>query len=118
MRLQMRLLAKVLAGKHGRVIATLVAEGQHDAAVSRAFLKHWIAVRRRDTWRILEIGVARGELRSDLDLDIVMDALYGPIYYRLLVRHMPLTQKFVDTLAEHVMVGLTRSHTRPVEAAT
>ena len=108
-RLQMHLLAKLFAGKRGRVIAALVGEAQNDATVSRAFLKHWIAVRRHDTRQVLALGIARGELRPDLDLDVAMDALYGPIYYRLLVRHLPLSEAFVDKLAEHVLHGIAHS---------
>ncbi|MBI1879775.1 MAG: TetR/AcrR family transcriptional regulator [Chloroflexi bacterium] len=111
LRLQMRRLAQVFASKSGRVIAALVAEGHDDAKVSSAFLTHWIAVRRRATRQVLERGIAQGELRSDLDVDVAMDALYGPIYYRLLVHHLPLDEGFTDKLADHVLRGLGVSPT-------
>jgi hypothetical protein len=55
---------------------------------------------------VLERGVARGELRAGLDIEVAMDALYGPIYYRLLVGHQPLDEQFADQLAAHVLRGL------------
>ena len=106
LRLQMRRLADLLASPSGRVIAALIGESQADVEVARAFLDHWIAPRRRETRRVLERGVSRGELRAALDLDVAMDALYGPIYYRLLVRHLPLDEGFADALAEQVLHGI------------
>ncbi|GAB4216040.1 MAG: TetR/AcrR family transcriptional regulator [Roseiflexaceae bacterium] len=107
LRVQMRRLVQLLAGTSGQVIAALMAEAQSDAEVARAFLAGWVAVRRRETRAVLERGVANGELRADLDLDVVMDALYGPIYFRLLAHHLPLDEVFVDRLADHVLNGLS-----------
>lgn len=106
LRLQMRALARAFSGKSGRVIAALVAEAQDDPTVADALLNHWILIRREDTRRVLQRGMDQGELRANLDLNVVMDALYGPIYYRMLVRHLPLNDDFIDHLADHVLNGL------------
>jgi len=39
---------------------------------------------------------------------VAIDALYGPLYYRLLVRPSPLNADFVNTLIAHVYPGLTK----------
>jgi AcrR family transcriptional regulator len=106
LRLQMRRLVQAFAGKCGRNLAAIVAEGQADPETAEAVREHWIAVRRGATRQVLRRGVERGELRADLDLEVAMDALYGPIYYRLLVGHAPLDERFADVLADHVMAGL------------
>jgi AcrR family transcriptional regulator len=106
LRLQMRRLTELLASPSGQVIAALLAEAQHDPAVGEAFRSRWMLVRRRETRAVLERGVANGELRADLDLDVVMDALYGPIYFRLLAQHLPLDNTFADQLAAHVLGGI------------
>jgi hypothetical protein len=41
--------------------------------------------RRAATREVLERAIARGELRDDLDLELAMDVLVGPIIYRLLI---------------------------------
>ncbi|MEC4813423.1 MAG: TetR-like C-terminal domain-containing protein [Scytonema sp. PMC 1069.18] len=51
----------------------------------------------------------RGELRSDIDIEAVIDALYSPLFYRLLLKHTPLTEDFVDELINIVMPGLNAS---------
>jgi hypothetical protein len=47
---------------------------------------------------MLERGIAQGELRKDIDLDVVVDALYGPVFHRMLTGHAPLSDGFVDAL--------------------
>jgi hypothetical protein len=34
---------------------------------------------------VLKSGIASGELRSDIDVDAAIDALYGALYYRFLI---------------------------------
>jgi hypothetical protein len=55
--------------------------------------------------------MATGEFRSDLDVDVVLDALYGPIYHRILVPYdsASLTEKFVDRIVDHVFTGVQRT---------
>jgi hypothetical protein len=45
-------------------------------------------------------------LREDLDLEVAVDVLYGPIYYRLLVGHAPLDEDLADVLADQIFAGL------------
>lgn len=104
--LQMRELAKLFVGGNGRIISGLMAEAQADPDVAAALHSRWVSARREAARELLQRGVDSGELRSDLDLDSAMDALFGPIYYRLLMGHLPLEQSFVDSLADYVIDGL------------
>jgi AcrR family transcriptional regulator len=106
-RLHMRRLIKALGGKMGRTAAALIAEGQADPELTEALRSRWLSVRRAEAQRILEHGMACGELREDLDPEVAVDSLYGPIYYRLLVGHAPLEEAFADALADHVFAGLS-----------
>lgn len=108
-RLRLRGLARVLAGRGGRFIAALIAESQTDAEVAEALRVNWIAARRRETRFLLRRGIERGELRPDLDLEVAIDALYSPVYWRMLTGYAPLSDEFVDGLAEHVIEGLCAS---------
>jgi hypothetical protein len=85
-----------------------VAEGQGDPETLQAFIDGYARPRRADAKRVLERGIACGELRPDIDLEVVLDALYGPITYRLLVPHAPLTPKWAAALADHVFSNLRR----------
>lgn len=105
---QMHRLVELFASQTGRTIAALIAEGQTDPELAEAFRSRWLSIRRIEAKQVLERGIARGELRSDLDdLDVVLDALYGPIYCRLLVGHAPLDADFVNRLADFVINGIS-----------
>jgi hypothetical protein len=39
---------------------------------------------------------------------VAVDALYGPLYFRLLVEHGTLSPDYVDSLCDLVMTGLVR----------
>ncbi len=106
-RLHMRRLIKALGGKMGRTVAALIAEGQADRELAEALRSRWLSARRAEVKEILEHGMTRGELREDLDLEVAVDSLYGPIYYRLLVDHAPLEEDFAEALADHVFSGLS-----------
>lgn len=106
LRLQMQKLVQVFSSESGKVIAALIAEGVFDAEVASTFRLRWISARREETRKVVQRGVDSGEFRSDLDVEVAIDALYGPIYHRLLVGHLPLEPRFIDTLANYVMAGI------------
>jgi AcrR family transcriptional regulator len=106
LRRQMQKLAQIFSGQSGKTIAALIAESQFDAEVADAFRSRWISVRREETRKVIQRGIESGEFRADLDVEAAMDALYGPIYYRLLAKHLPLEPNFIDKLADYVMTGI------------
>ena len=105
-RLHMRRLVEAFGGKMGRTVAALIAEGQTNPELAEALRSRWLSVRRAEAREILELGVERGELREDLDPEVTVDVLYGPIYYRMLVGHAPLDDDFADAPADHIFAGL------------
>jgi len=105
-RRQLRSVVRVLAGPHGRMITALIAAGQIDPEVNEAYRTRWQSIRRVEARQMLQAGIKRGELRKDTDVELVLDALYGPLYYRLLIKHAPLTPGFADALVDFVFAGL------------
>jgi len=106
LRLHMHRLTEAFSGKMGRTVAALIAEGQADPELAEALRSRWLSVRRAEAREILELGIERGELREDLDPEVAVDVLYGPIYYRMLVGHALLDEDFADALADHIFSGL------------
>jgi Tetracyclin repressor-like, C-terminal domain len=51
----------------------------------------------------LRSSIARGELKRDTDPDLLIDALYGPLFYRWLQGHAPVDRKFVEALVDKII---------------
>lgn len=102
---QMRQLSKIFRGRRGRIVAAILGAGQSDKDLIAAFRERFLWPRRQEAYTTLRRGIARGELRKDIDLDLLLDSLYGPIYMRFLIRHDKLTPKFVDRLCGLVLGG-------------
>ena len=108
LRLQLDLQAKFFRGPHGLLIRSLVAEAQTDADLARAFREGWIVPRREGVVWVLQSAIEQGDLRKDLDVEVAVDALYGPIYYRLLIGTGKINRAFVDDLFEAFLRGHKR----------
>jgi AcrR family transcriptional regulator len=98
--------------KTGRGIRAMIAESQHDPSLAESLRDRFIASRRAEAAAVFERGIERGELRPDLDVGVAIDALYGAIYYRLLVSHAPLDAVYADTLIGQVFPAFERQPER------
>ena len=110
-RASMRTLAKAYRGKSGELLRALIGRAQVDADLRQAVQAQWVEPRRRIAREVVRRGIESGELREGLDADVVLDALYGPIYHRLLLPYddAPLSDAFIDRVVDHVFGGLVRS---------
>jgi AcrR family transcriptional regulator len=114
---QVKSLIVFYTGPAGRAFCQFIAEGQSDSAFLALFRERFLKSRRDDVRVIWHRGVARGEIRADIDSEIVLDLIYGPIIYRLLVGHAPLNAKEAKTLVSAVFVGIQRSSNLAVSSS-
>lgn len=105
---QMKHLVRILRGKRGRIVAALVGGGQSDPELIQAFLDRFMMPRRYEAYEILQRGIHRGELPEDLDMNLMLDSLYGAVYMRFLIRQTGLTEEFVDQIVTMVIGGAAR----------
>ena len=68
----------------GPLLRDVVAASASDPAMARAVLEHWLHPRRAAVAAIVRQAVAEGEIRAGTDVDVIVDALVSPPYYRLL----------------------------------
>lgn len=97
---------RVLMGRHGRILAAVIAGAQDDAEVAEAYLEHWLRPRRAVSRQILTEYQNEGQLPQDYDIEIVLDAMYGPLHFRLMARHETLTPEYADGLAKVLLGGM------------
>ncbi len=98
--LQLRNFVRLLTGPRGRIFRAFIAAAQGDLEVADAFRKLWIEPRRAQTKAVLERHQIEGRLGPDIDLEVFIDLLYGPFYFRLMADHRPLTPAFAETIAD------------------
>ena len=109
LRLQMQLLARAFRQGPGLLIRSLIAEAQFDEELRAAVHDGWIAKRRASAKAIIEGAIVAGELPNDANADALLDALYGGLYYWLLIDHEVLTEAYVDSLFATVLGPLAHT---------
>jgi len=105
-RARMRRLIRVVNGLFGKVVGELIAEGQSDPEILREFYERHVSLRRASAVAEIERGKVAGEFSADTDAELLVDAIFAPVYYRLLLRFAPLTEKYGNDLIDQVLLGL------------
>jgi AcrR family transcriptional regulator len=84
----------------GAVFRTLAGQAQHDTAVAARFESEFVVPQReRDRAAFLRAH-ERGQLPEETDIDLAIDQLVGPVYYRVLVTRQIVPPQFTDALVE------------------
>ena len=87
----------------GRVMQGLVSDLATDPDLALAFRERVVSVRDAEVERLVERGIAHGDLRPDSDPEMVHELLIGPVYYRLLLTGQPLDGAFARRTVDAVM---------------
>ncbi|MED3550351.1 TetR/AcrR family transcriptional regulator [Cytobacillus praedii] len=99
-------LTRFLTSKEGTIITQLLGEGQFDSGLADAYRDRYFRPRRLEARSLLEKGIDRGELKKNLNIDICIDLIYGPIFYRLLVTGQTLDEPYVQQLVLNAFEGI------------
>ena len=111
-RIAMKNLIKILDGRFGKILSALLGRAQTNPQLLEAFWSGWIEKRRKIGKEYILEGIENNQLRPDTDAEILIDALYGAIYYRLLIGYAPLTEEHIDTIVEYVFNGVIHENLR------
>lgn len=82
------------AGLGGRIVAQILAEAQFDPDIARQFRERFHKGRRAVVRETVEEWRRSGGIPRTINVDLLMDILYAPIYLRLLTGHAPLSAEF------------------------
>jgi AcrR family transcriptional regulator len=97
-RRQMQLLAKSFRGEDGAVLRALLSEAMTDPEFQRAIHDGWIMPRRSAAIKVLERAKHAGELSRHISSDLLLDVLYGSLYYWLFFDPARLSPAYVNSL--------------------
>jgi AcrR family transcriptional regulator len=87
----------------GAVFAALVGQAQHDPQLATRLRADYFTQQRARDRLPLTRAVERGQLAHDTDLELAIDQLLGPIYYRVLVTGQPVPREFTDALVNQFL---------------
>jgi AcrR family transcriptional regulator len=104
---------RLVASPGGAAVLGLVAAAGREPELARLLRDGFVAVRRAVVGELVERAVARGQARPGLDLDLVVDLLVAPLYYRLMVSGQPVGDEYVEALVDAVLRDVSASPAAP-----
>lgn len=108
LRLFLRLSMKAIVDGAGAHLRFLMAQAQQDEAFRKRFREGFTAKRRSALRSIFVQAVERGQMDSKHDLDLLVDLIFGAMWYRLLIGHARMDESFADALTG-VMVRMVQT---------
>jgi AcrR family transcriptional regulator len=93
-------------GSLGAAMAGLVGDMVDDAALARVIRKEVLAKRRRSIRAAFKRGLERGEIRRSIDLDVAIDMLTAPFYFRVLFGHAAISETMIERVVDTLLRGM------------
>lgn len=90
----------------GSIIRELVAESQSDPTIAEEFRERFWGPRRVLSLARLQRAIHQGQVRADVDAELVLDAIYGPLWVRLMIGHRPMAPGDARRLVETIWLGI------------
>lgn len=97
------------ATKRGGQVRLMLAAAEQDSEIAKGFRNQVILKSRVEGHDLLTRAIAAGDIRADADIEIALDMIYGPLFYRVLIGHLPLDEEFAKGLLREVLRGLQPS---------
>jgi AcrR family transcriptional regulator len=89
----------------GRLMPNLVSAMAERPELARVVREGFLIRRRSALTEVLRRAVDRGDLRADVDLELVLDVLGGPLFYRLLITGGPIDEQLAEGVTELILRG-------------
>jgi len=103
----MRGLRDMLTSHFSKAIMAIISETQHNEALRQRFYEGFVSRMQAIGEADLEVAIVRGEVRADVDKELVFDQVFGMFYYRLLMVQKPLDDNTIDHIVDNVMKQLS-----------
>jgi AcrR family transcriptional regulator len=84
------------------ITCTAIVVSEPKSAISKVLTDHWgpIMVKIRE---VMQRGVDRGEVRKDINMDVMVDHLTCPFMVRAAVTHVAIDDTFINGVADAVI---------------
>jgi len=111
--MQLNNLATFIYSDKGKAIREFIAEGQFDANMANEYRQRYFFPRRAISAGILERAIIRGELREDLDIEMAIDLIFSPLFYRLLIMDEHIDANYIRKMLSSILVALKTNRAEP-----
>jgi AcrR family transcriptional regulator len=89
--------------EEGDVMARIITGIHGNRKLQKLYLEKFYFPRRQAQVQMVKEAIASGELKSNENPEFVVDALYGPVFFRWLQGHAPVDLAFVRALVDQVL---------------
>ncbi|KAF1075019.1 putative HTH-type transcriptional regulator [Halodesulfovibrio sp. MK-HDV] len=94
---------KTITDGDGAHLRFLMAHAQKDEDFRKRFRDNFTAQRRTVLRSIFLQAMERGRISPEQNLEMLIDIVFGTMWYRLLIGHAPMDESFADELTEVVI---------------
>lgn len=91
---------------------SLVEAMSRNPELAEAVRDGFLAARRSALREVLDRGIGRGDLAQDLDAELALDVLGGPLFYRLLITGGSLDEQLAAGVVELILRGFAPDEPR------
>ncbi|HET7471935.1 MAG TPA: TetR/AcrR family transcriptional regulator C-terminal ligand-binding domain-containing protein [Candidatus Limnocylindrales bacterium] len=85
-----------------RILGSLLVEEQREPGLLGAFRRRILEPRRGMVEAMLRAGIARGEIRADIDPLVVTEMIAGAVFGHHAILGLTATEPWIDALVDHV----------------
>jgi AcrR family transcriptional regulator len=96
--------AALFTGPSAQVLRGAIAAAAHDPELTAAFQDDVLGWRKHEMTKLLQRGIARGDVRADVPVDIARELGQSVLWHRLLITGDPITDELVVRLVDDVLV--------------
>lgn len=94
---------------------SLVEAMSRNPELAEAVRDGFLAARRAALREVLDRGIGRGDLAPNLDAELALDVLAGPLFYRLLITRGPLDEQLAVGVVDLILRGFAPDEPRRVK---
>jgi len=87
------------------LMPTVVDEMSRNAELAAVARDRFLSGRRAALRAVFDRAVRRGDLRSDLDVELALDVLGGPLFYRLMITGGRIDERLAENVVELILRG-------------
>ena len=103
LRAQIKKVARIYKEKPGRILCEVIALGQSEPDVLTTLETEYLGRRREEIRKVLDRAIAQKEIRADINHDVVIEALYGPIFCKMLLRLRTFSEEHIEAHVDLIL---------------